>query len=88
MEKQRMSAGTVVTWIIVVAVIMIVAGVGLVYLGAVAKVMPKGLGLFSNLPDLVQAIIWIAVLAVIGLGAWFIYPKEKSGSGGEAERLH
>jgi biotin transporter BioY len=86
MEKQNMSLGTVVMWIVVIAVIMIVAGVGLVYLGAVAKVMPTGLGLFSTLPDLVQAIIWIAVLAVIGIGAWFFYPKEKLGD--EEARQH
>jgi hypothetical protein len=73
-----MSLRTVVTWIAVVAVVMIVAGVGLLYLGAVAKVLPKGLGLFANLPDLVQAVIWIVVLAVIAVGAWVLMPKTKS----------
>jgi hypothetical protein len=75
-----MSLRTVVTWIVVVAVVMIVAGVGLVYLGAVAKVLPKGFGLFANLPDLVQAVIWIVVLAVIAIGAWVLMPKAKSGT--------
>ena len=87
MEKQhqRMSTSTVVMWIVIVAVIMIAAGVGLVYLGAVAKVMPKGLGLFATLPDLERAAILIIILAVIGAGAWFIYPKEKA-AGDQGER--
>jgi hypothetical protein len=74
-----MQLRTVVTWIVVIGVVMIVAGVGLLYLGAVAKVLPKGLGLFANLPDLVQAVIWIVVLAVIAVGAWVLMPKSRSG---------
>jgi biotin transporter BioY len=81
--EKKMSLRTVVIWIAVVAVVMIAAGVGLLYLGAVAKVLPKGLGLFANLPDLVQAVIWIVVLAVIAVGAWVLMPKAKSGSSGE-----
>jgi len=73
-------------WIVIVAVIMIAAGVGLVYLGAVAKVMPKGLGLFATLPDLERAAILIIILAVIGAGAWFIYPKEKAAWVADAQR--
>lgn len=83
MDKQRMSLATTVIWIVVIAVVMIAAGVGLLYLGAVAKVMPKGFGLFSTLPDLVQAVIWIVVLAVIAVGAWLIYPKKKKSSADE-----
>jgi hypothetical protein len=75
-----MSLRTVVVWIVVIAVIMIAAGVGLLYLGAVAKVLPKGLGLFATLPDLVQAVIWIVVLAVIAVGAWVLMPKARSGA--------
>jgi amino acid permease len=87
-NKQRMSMGTVVMWIVIVAVIMIVAGVGLIYLGAVAKVMPKGFGLFATMPDLQRAAILIVILAVIGAGAWFIYPKEKAGGGQGEQQTH
>jgi hypothetical protein len=40
------------------------------------------------MPDLQRAAILIVILAVIGAGAWFIYPKEKAGGGQGEQQTH
>jgi amino acid permease len=78
-ERRRMDLRTVITWIVVLAVVLVVAGVGLVYLGAVAKALPTGFGVLSNIDPLVRTLILIVVLAVIAVVAWVLMPKGGAG---------
>jgi amino acid permease len=80
-EPRRMDLRTVITWILVVAVVVVIAGVGLVYLGAVAKALPTGFGVLSNVDPMIRTLILIVVLAVIAVGAWLLMPKGGAGRG-------
>jgi amino acid permease len=79
--RDKMELKTVALWIVVLGVIIGVIGVGLVYLGAVAKALPTGFGVLSNVDPIVRMIILIAILAVIAVLAWLAMPKGKSRSG-------
>ncbi len=79
--QQKMPLRTVVTWVVVLGVVIIALGVGLVYLGAVAKALPTGFGVLSNVDPLMRMVILIVVLAIIGVGAWVVMPKHKADGG-------
>jgi len=78
---QKMELRTVVTWIVVLGTLLIIAGVGLIYLGAVAKALPTGFGVLSTVDPTVREIILIIVLAVIAVIAWAVLPKSRRRGG-------
>lgn len=79
--NKKMPLSTVVTWVVVLGVVIIALGVGLVYLGAVAKALPTGFGVMANVDPLMRMVILIVILAIIGIVAWVLMPKRTSESG-------
>lgn len=54
---------------------VVVAAVVLIYLATNTDALPTGLGLLSGMSDLAKAAVLIAILAVLGIGAWILMPK-------------
>jgi H+/Cl- antiporter ClcA len=76
--RQELELKTVVVWVVVLAVVITAAAIGLVYLGVVAQALPSGFGVLSNVDPTLRMVILIAILGAIAVGAWLALLKVKA----------
>jgi H+/Cl- antiporter ClcA len=76
--REELELKTVVVWVVVLAVVITAAGIGLVYLGFVAQALPSGFGVLSNVDPTLRMVVLIAILAAIAVGAWLALLKVKA----------
>lgn len=74
MDAKKTIIGTIIGTAAVV-----VAAVVLIYLATNTDALPTGFGLLSGMSDLAKAVVLIAILAVLAIGAWVLMPKEPRG---------